>query len=83
MDSIRGNGRGLRPSIPLWVSYDAQNPVRAGPGKAYTAKEQAELLFDIAGQPPKFLSVPVALMDFIIGAMELIGKIIPPVGVRH
>lgn len=53
-----------------------------GPGKAYTAKEQAEMLFRITGREPKFFSVPVKLMDIIIGAMELIGKVIPPVGVR-
>lgn len=58
-------------------------PIGAGPGKAYTAKEQAEMLFRITGREPKFFSVPVALMDIIIGAMELIGKVIPPVGVRR
>lgn len=40
------------------------------------------MLFRISERQPKFFSVPVALMDFIIGAMELIGKVIPPVGVR-
>ena len=54
----------------------------AGPGKAYTAREQAEMLFELAGQKPKFISVPVGLMDFIIGAMETIGKVIPSIGVR-
>jgi divinyl chlorophyllide a 8-vinyl-reductase len=51
-----------------------------GPGKAYTAKEQAEMLFRITGREPKFFSVPVALMDAIIGLLELVGKVIPPVG---
>ena len=54
----------------------------AGPGKAYTAREQAEMLFHITGQTPKFFGVPVALMDFIIGLLELVGKVIPAVGVR-
>ena len=40
------------------------------------------MLFRITGREPKFFSVPVKLMDIIIGAMELIGKVIPPVGVR-
>ena len=54
----------------------------AGPGKAYTAKEQAEILFRVTGKEPKYFGVPVALMDFIIGLLDLIGKVIPPVGVR-
>ena len=54
-----------------------------GPGKAYTAREQAEMLFELARREPKFISVPVGLMDFIIGAMETIGKVIPSVGVRE
>lgn len=53
----------------------------AGPGKAYTAKEQAEMLFRITGKEPKFFGVPVAFMDFIIGLLETIGKVIPAVGV--
>ncbi len=40
------------------------------------------MLFELAGRKPKFISVPVGLMDFIIGAMETIGKVIPSVGVR-
>lgn len=40
------------------------------------------MLFQLAGKEPKYISVPVALMDFIIGAMELVGKAIPSVGVR-
>ena len=39
------------------------------------------MLFQLAGREPKYISVPVALMDFIIGAMELVGKAIPSVGV--
>lgn len=40
------------------------------------------MLFRITGKEPKFFSVPVALMDFIIGLLEAVGKVIPPVGVR-
>lgn len=63
--------------------HECAVPDIPGPGKAYTAKEQAEMLFRITGREPKFFSVPVKLMDIIIGAMELIGKVIPPVGVRR
>ncbi len=68
----------------IFLSHLSRDPVRgAGPTKAYTAREQAEMLFELAGRKPKFISVPVGLMDFIIGAMETIGKVIPSVGVRH
>ena len=40
------------------------------------------MLFQLAGREPKFISVPVGLMDFIIGAMETIGRVIPSIGVR-
>lgn len=51
----------------------------AGPGNAYTAKEQAEMLFRLAGKEPKYISVPVGLMDAIIAAMEFVGKAFPSV----
>ena len=54
----------------------------AGPGKAYTAREQAEMLFRLAGREPKYISVPVGFMDAIIGAMEFVGRAFPSVMVR-
>ena len=53
-----------------------------GPGKAYTAKEQAELLFELAGRKPKYISVPVALMDGIIGFLDFLARFIPSMEVR-
>jgi divinyl chlorophyllide a 8-vinyl-reductase len=49
-----------------------------GPGMAMTLKEQGELLFKLAGKPPKFTRVPVAMFDVIIGALSTLGLIIPP-----
>ncbi len=77
-----GNGRSRWDSkLATTVVTGALRTV--GPGKPYTAREQAEMLFELAGREPKFISVPVGLMDFIIGAMETIGKVIPSIGVRE
>jgi len=48
-----------------------------GPGKAWTAREQGELLFKLAGKPEKFIRAPVALFDIIIGALDFIARIFP------
>jgi uncharacterized protein YbjT (DUF2867 family) len=48
-----------------------------GPGQALTAKDQAELLFSILGTKPKYFPVPVALMDGIIGFLDLLARVFP------
>jgi len=48
-----------------------------GPGKAWTAREQGEALFALAGKPPKFIQVPVALMDGIIAVLAGLAKVFP------
>ncbi|PRW56400.1 divinyl chlorophyllide a 8-vinyl- chloroplastic [Chlorella sorokiniana] len=48
-----------------------------GPGKAMTAKDQADLLFGILGKKPYYFPVPVALMDGIIGLLDLLAKFFP------
>jgi divinyl chlorophyllide a 8-vinyl-reductase len=48
-----------------------------GPGKALSAKEQADILFRLTGLPPKYFPVPVALMDGIIGLLDLLSKAFP------
>jgi divinyl chlorophyllide a 8-vinyl-reductase len=59
------------------------NPNRAGilpiggPGPAITPREQGEMLFHMTGQPPKFRSLPVGVMDAIIGALSLAGQVVP------
>jgi len=49
-----------------------------GPGKAMTPREQGEQLFALAGKPPRFKHVPVALLDTIIGVLSALGRVIPP-----
>ncbi len=49
-----------------------------GPGEAVTPREQGEALFALLGRPPKFRSVPVALLDVIIASLGALGRIAPP-----
>ena len=48
-----------------------------GPGPAITPRQQGEELFRLLGMKPRFKSIPVGLMDFIICVLTLIGKVIP------
>jgi divinyl chlorophyllide a 8-vinyl-reductase len=46
-------------------------------GRAYSAKEQAELLFKLTRKEPKYVSVPVALMDGVIGILDFLARFFP------
>ncbi len=46
-----------------------------GPGPAITPRDQGEFLFRQLGKPVQFKSVPVGLLDFIIGVLDVLGKI--------
>lgn len=48
-----------------------------GPGDAITPRQQGEALFAMLGKPPRFRSVPLALLDVIAGALGLFGRVIP------
>jgi divinyl chlorophyllide a 8-vinyl-reductase len=48
-----------------------------GPGPAITPRQQGEYLFQLLGKAPRFKSVPVGLLDVIIGLLSFIGKWIP------
>lgn len=48
-----------------------------GPGPAITPRQQGEHLFQLLGKEPRFKSVPVGFLDVIIGALNLVGKLIP------
>uniref|UniRef100_A0A1J3HAV4 Divinyl chlorophyllide a 8-vinyl-reductase, chloroplastic n=1 Tax=Noccaea caerulescens TaxID=107243 RepID=A0A1J3HAV4_NOCCA len=50
-----------------------------GPGKALTPLEQGEILFRILGREPKFLKVPIEIMDFAIGLLDFVANIFPSV----
>lgn len=48
-----------------------------GPGKALTPLEQGEMLFKLMGKEPKFLKVPIGIMDFAISVLDSLVKIFP------
>nr|XP_027116071.1 divinyl chlorophyllide a 8-vinyl-reductase, chloroplastic-like isoform X2 [Coffea arabica] len=48
-----------------------------GPGKALTPLEQGQILFRLLGKEPKFLKVPIEIMDFAIGVLDFLVKIFP------
>ena len=48
-----------------------------GPGPAITPREQGAYLFQLLGKTPRFKSVPVGLLDVIIGLLSVVGKVIP------
>ena len=49
-----------------------------GPGPAITPLQQGEYLFSLLGQTPKYSYVPVKMMDAIIGALSVLGRLLPP-----
>jgi divinyl chlorophyllide a 8-vinyl-reductase len=48
-----------------------------GPGPAITPLQQGEFLFGLLGYKPRFRHVPVGLLDGIIGALGVAGRIVP------
>lgn len=48
-----------------------------GPGEALTAKQRAELLFELMGQKPRFLEVPVSVFTGLIAVMEFLTRLLP------
>ena len=48
-----------------------------GPGPAMTPLEQGASLFQLLGKPPRFKSVPVGMLDVIIGILSVLGKVVP------
>ncbi|MEX5728122.1 divinyl chlorophyllide a 8-vinyl-reductase [Rhodovulum iodosum] len=58
---------------------DLQNRILpiGGPGPALTPLDQGRMLFDLAGQEPKFKHVPLKLLDTIVAGLGLAGRIVP------
>lgn len=50
-----------------------------GPGDAITAREQGELLFELAGREPRFRHVPPRMFTVISALLTPLGKVIPAV----
>lgn len=53
-----------------------------GPGEAITPRQQGEALFALLGRPPRFRSVPVALLDGIAGGLSAVGRIAPSLAAK-
>jgi divinyl chlorophyllide a 8-vinyl-reductase len=53
-----------------------------GPGEALTPRAQGELLCRLAGRPPRFTHVPVALLDAVAGTLGALGRVAPPLADR-
>ncbi len=53
-----------------------------GQGPAITPRAQGQLLFNLTGMPPKFKSVPLWVMDMIVGGLGGLGKLIPPMAAK-
>ena len=49
-----------------------------GPGEAITPRQQGEALFAMLAHEPRFKSVPLALLDVIIGGLSTLGSVVPP-----
>jgi len=48
-----------------------------GPGPAITPRQQGEELFRLLKKQPRFKSIPIAMMSFIIGLLTVLGRIFP------
>ncbi len=53
-----------------------------GPGEAMTPRQQGEMLFELAGKPPRFKQVPVALLDVIIRVLATAGRVLPALAAK-
>lgn len=53
-----------------------------GPGGAITPRQQGEELFRLLGRPARFRTVPVGLLDAIVGGLDLAGRILPGLAVK-
>lgn len=48
-----------------------------GPGDAITPRQQGEFLFALLRRPPRFRSVPLAMLDGIVGALGMAARVAP------
>jgi divinyl chlorophyllide a 8-vinyl-reductase len=48
-----------------------------GPGDAITPRQQGDCLFALLGRKPRFRSVPVGLLDGIIGGLTAVARVAP------
>lgn len=48
-----------------------------GPGEAVTPKQQADIIFRLLGKEPKYQSVPIVIMDGVIGILGAAANVLP------
>ena len=48
-----------------------------GPGDAITPRQQGEYLFELLGRKPNFSSVPIWMLDAIVGGLEMLSRVSP------
>jgi divinyl chlorophyllide a 8-vinyl-reductase len=53
-----------------------------GPGPALTPRAMGELLFGLAGRPPRFRSVPPGLLRGIAAGLGVVGRLFPPLAAK-
>jgi divinyl chlorophyllide a 8-vinyl-reductase len=53
-----------------------------GPGPALTPREQGELLFELAGIPPRFRRLPVGMFDVAAGILGCLARVFPPLAAK-
>ena len=53
-----------------------------GPGEAITSRQQGEALFRLLGRPPRFKSVPPALLDAIVGVLGTAARVLPALAAK-
>jgi divinyl chlorophyllide a 8-vinyl-reductase len=53
-----------------------------GPGPAITPLDQAAALFDLLGKSVRIKHVPIAMMDFIIASLSIVGRVFPPLAAK-
>lgn len=61
------------------INIDHRNAILpiGGPGEAVTPREQAEMLFRVVGKEPKFIRLPIGIMDAAISFLDGIARVFP------
>jgi len=65
-DCVRGDEDKVNKVLPI-----------GGPGKAYSAREQGEMIFRMLGKKENFFPVPIELMDGVIGIFDFLTRFFP------
>jgi divinyl chlorophyllide a 8-vinyl-reductase len=75
--------------LAAYLASCLDDPARAnrilpigGPGPAITPRDQGLELFRLLGREPRFRSVPVALLDTIIGGLSVAGRLSPSLAAK-